>query len=326
VVRAGGGSPRDSLSILDQLLAGAGPEGVTYQRAVALLGVTDSSLLDRSAEALAAQDQAGLFAVVDDVINAGYDPRRFAMDLLDRFRDLLVVQAVPEAFERGLVDVPEQEQDALRQQAEALGPATLARCAAVVNDGLSQMRGATSPRLLLEILCARMALTAAGMTVEALAQRGEALEQGTGVRAAGPMGCSGGLASAAVGAGATPTGDASGLSSGKRYERPRRRKASEQAAAAESGAVESQNVASQQPEQSGNDASQAGQSAQTGQPGQQAATQNDAQEAAPQPEKPAVQEAAEAAGAQQPANDAQEEQGAAPAAQESSPAGAPDED
>lgn len=326
VVRAGGGSPRDSLSILDQLLAGAGPEGVTYQRAVALLGVTDSSLLDRSAEALAAQDQAGLFAVVDDVINAGYDPRRFAMDLLDRFRDLLVVQAVPDAFERGLVDVPEQEQDALRQQAEALGPATLTRCAAVVNDGLAQMRGATSPRLLLEILCARMALPAAGMTVEALAQRVEALEQGTGVRAAGPMGSSGGLASPAVGAGATPTGDASGLSSGKRYERPRRRKASEQAAAAESGAVESQNVASQQPEQSGNDASQAGQSAQTGQPGQQAATQNDAQEAAPQPEKPAVQEAAEAAGAQQPANDAQEEQGAAPAAQESSPAGAPDED
>src|SRR5699024_6378395 len=253
VVRAGGGSPRDSLSILDQLLAGAGPEGVTYQRAVALLGVTDSSLLDRSAEALAAQGQAGLFAVVDDVINAGYDPRRFAMDLLDRFRDLLVVQAVPEAFERGLVDVTEQEQDGLRQQAEALGPATRTRGAAGGNDGLWQMRGATAPRRLSERVCAR-------------------------VRAAGPRGAGGGLASPAVGAGATPTGDASGLSSGKRYERPRRRKASEQAAAAESGAVESQNVASQQPEQSGNDASQAGQSAQTGQPGQQAATQNDAQE------------------------------------------------
>lgn len=350
VVRAGGGSPRDSLSILDQLLAGAGPEGVTYQRAVALLGVTDSSLLDRSAEALAAQDQAGLFAVVDDVINAGYDPRRFAMDLLDRFRDLLIVQAVPDAFERGLVDVPAQEQDALRQQAEALGPATLTRCAAVVNDGLAQMRGATSPRLLLEILCARMALPAAGMTVEALAQRVEALEQGTGVRAAGPMGASGGLASPAVGAGATPQGDASGLSSGKRYERPRRRKASEQAASAaapsaESGASAEQNQASQgaaqqQPEQPGNAAAQAGQpaqsgeSGQSGQPGQQPADQGAGQsagqsdgqsaaqgavpagqEAAPQPEKPAVQEAAEAARAQQPANDAQEQQGAAAAAQ-----------
>ena len=321
VVRAGGGSPRDSLSIMDQLLAGAGPEGVTYQRAVALLGVTDSSLLDRSAEALAAQDQAGLFAVVDDVINAGYDPRRFAMDLLDRFRDLLIVQAVPDAFERGLVDVPAQEQDALRQQAEALGPATLTRCAAVVNDGLAQMRGATSPRLLLEILCARMALPAAGMTVEALAQRVEALEQGTGVRAAGPMGASGGLASPAVGAGATPQGDASGLSSGKRYERPRRRKASEQAAsaaapsaesgAAESGASAEQNQASQgaaqQPEQPGNAAAQAGrstqsgqpaqsgESGQSGQPGQQAADQgagqNDGQSAA-QGAVPAGQEAA----------------------------------
>ena len=333
VVRAGGGSPRDSLSILDQLLAGAGPEGVTYQRAVALLGVTDSSLLDRSAEALAAQDQAGLFAVVDDVINAGYDPRRFAMDLLDRFRDLLIVQAVPDAFERGLVDVPAQEQDALRQQAEALGPATLTRCAAVVNDGLSQMRGATSPRLLLEILCARMALPAAGMTVEALAQRVEALEQGTGVRAAGPMGASGGLASPAVGAGATPQGDASGLSSGKRYERPRRRKASAEAASAESGAAEPQNAVSQgaqpqgaapqQPEQPGNAAAQGAAPA--------------GQEAAPQPEKSAVQETAEAAGAQQPPNDTQGQQGAAPAAQdvnaaapaagqESSAAGAPDED
>lgn len=321
VVRAGGGSPRDSLSILDQLLAGAGPEGVTYQRAVALLGVTDSSLLDRSAEALAAQDQAGLFAVVDDVINAGYDPRRFAMDLLDRFRDLLVVQAVPDAFERGLVDVPAQEQDALRQQAEALGPATLTRCAAVVNDGLAQMRGATSPRLLLEILCARMALPAAGMTVEALAQRVEALEQGTGVRAAGPMGASGGLASPAVGAGATPQGDASGLSSGKRYERPRRRKASEQAAsaaapsaesgAAESGAAEPQNAVSQgaqpqgaapqQPEQPGNADAQSGQSAQagapaqSGQPGQQAADQSGEQadgQSAAQGAAPAGQEAA----------------------------------
>ena len=352
VVRAGGGSPRDSLSIMDQLLAGAGPEGVTYQRAVALLGVTDSSLLDRSAEALAAQDQAGLFAVVDDVINAGYDPRRFAMDLLDRFRDLLVVQAVQDAFERGLVDVPAQEQDALRQQAEALGPATLTRCAAVVNDGLTQMRGATSPRLLLEILCARMALPAAGMTVEALAQRVEALEQGTGVRAAGPMGASGGLASPAVGAGATPQEDASGVSSGKRYERPRRRKASAEAASAaatsaESGAAESgaageqnavsQGAASQQPGQPGNAAVQAGQStqaghpAQSGQPSQQAAdegaeqsdgqgatqgTVRAGQEAAPQPEKPAVQEAAEAARAQQPADDAQEQQGSASGAQD----------
>ena len=92
VIRAGGGSPRDSLSIMDQLLAGAGPEGVTYNRALALLGVTDSTLIDRAVDALAEHDSAALFAVVDEVIDAGYDPRRFSEDLLDRFRDLLVVQ------------------------------------------------------------------------------------------------------------------------------------------------------------------------------------------------------------------------------------------
>lgn len=221
VVRAGGGSPRDSLSIMDQLLAGAEPEGVTYQRAVGLLGVTDSALLDRAVDALAEQDQAELFSVVDDVIDAGYDPRRFAMDLLDRFRDLLVVQAVPDAFERGLVDVPADQREGLECQAQALGQATLTRCAAVVNEGIGQMRGATTPRLLLEILCARMALPAAGMTVEALAQRVEALEQGNVSRSASPgIGSTGAGPSTAPGTEAKPE-----LSSGKRYERPSRRRA-----------------------------------------------------------------------------------------------------
>ncbi|WP_296215598.1 DNA polymerase III subunit gamma and tau [uncultured Corynebacterium sp.] len=185
VIRAGGGSPRDSLSIMDQLLAGAGPEGVTYNRALALLGVTDSSLIDRAVDALAEHDSAALFAVVDEVIDAGYDPRRFGEDLLDRFRDLLVVQAVPDAFDRGLVNAPEESRDVLREQAEKMGQATLTRCASLVNEGLAQMRGATAPRLLLEILCARMALPAAGMTVEALAQRVEALEKGHGAAGTG---------------------------------------------------------------------------------------------------------------------------------------------
>jgi DNA polymerase-3 subunit gamma/tau len=184
VIRAGGGSPRDSLSIMDQLLAGAGDEGVTYSRAVALLGFTDTSLIDRAVDALANQDQAGLFGCVSDVIDAGHDPRRFAMDLLDRFRDLLVVQAVPDAFDTGLVDAPVDQRDVLTAQAHAVGQATLTRCASLVNEGLSQMRGATAPRLLLEILCARMSLPAAGMTVEALAQRVEALEAGGGAVAA----------------------------------------------------------------------------------------------------------------------------------------------
>lgn len=186
VIRAGGGSPRDSLSVMDQLLAGAGPEGVTYTRAVALLGVTDSALLDRTVDALATSDQAGLFSVISDVIDAGHDPRRFTMDLLDRFRDLLVVKSVPEAFDTGLVDAPVDQREVLTRQASELGTATLTRCAALVNEGLMQMRGATSPRLLLEILCARMALPAAGMTVESLAQRVEALESGqVGARSVG---------------------------------------------------------------------------------------------------------------------------------------------
>lgn len=214
VIRAGGGSPRDSLSIMDQLLAGAGPEGVTYTRALALLGVTDSALIDRAVDALAGHDQAALFRCVNEVIDAGYDPRRFATDLLDRFRDLLVVQAVPDAFEQGLVDAPADQRQILSEQAQDLGQATLTRCAALVNEGLEQMRGATAPRLLLEILCARMALPAAGTTVEALAQRIEVLESG-GVRAVpgGP------------GAGeGTPS-----LSSGKRYERRSQRQAREAA-------------------------------------------------------------------------------------------------
>jgi DNA polymerase-3 subunit gamma/tau len=126
---------------MDQLLAGAGEEGVTYSRAVALLGFTDTSLIDRAVDALANQDQAGLFGCVSDVIDAGHDPRRFAMDLLDRFRDLLVVQAVPDAFDTGLVDAPADQREVLTAQAQAVGQATLTRCASLVNEGLAQMRG-----------------------------------------------------------------------------------------------------------------------------------------------------------------------------------------
>ncbi|SQI19012.1 DNA polymerase III subunit gamma and tau [Corynebacterium jeikeium] len=239
VIRAGGGSPRDSLSIMDQLLAGAGPEGVTYNRALALLGVTDSTLIDRAVDALAEHDSAALFAVVDEVIDAGYDPRRFSEDLLDRFRDLLVVQAVPDAFERGLVNAPEESRDVLREQAEKMGQATLTRCASLVNEGLAQMRGATAPRLLLEILCARMALPAAGMTVEALAQRVEALEKGNG----GAGGAGAGSTGSGVGSSGAGTRAGTGVGTGVRGSRAemfaRRRKAAQDAA---------QQPASEQPE------------------------------------------------------------------------------
>ena len=235
VIRAGGGSPRDSLSIMDQLLAGAGSEGVTYNRALALLGVTDSTLIDRAVDALAEHDSAALFAVVDEVIDAGYDPRRFSEDLLDRFRDLLVVQAVPDAFDRGLVNAPAESRDVLREQAEKMGQATLTRCASLVNEGLAQMRGATAPRLLLEILCARMALPAAGMTVEALAQRVEALEKGHGGTggsvAGGGADRSGASAGTGAGAGSSAgTGTGTGVRGSRAEMFARRRKAAQDAA------------------------------------------------------------------------------------------------
>ncbi|MCX2162548.1 DNA polymerase III subunit gamma and tau [Corynebacterium auriscanis] len=228
VIRAGGGSPRDSLSIMDQLLAGAGPDGVTYERAVGVLGMTDATLIDRAVESLADQDQAGLFTVVDEVIDAGYDPRRFAEDLLDRFRDLLMVFAVPDAVSRGLVNAPKDVEERLLEQSQQLGQATLTRCTALVNESLQQMRGATAPRLLLEIMCARMALPAAGMTVESLAQRVEQLERGGGLQVpgAGASRGAGAVGSGAVvpGAGGGAAGAAGGDTPRPRYERPKDRR------------------------------------------------------------------------------------------------------
>jgi DNA polymerase-3 subunit gamma/tau len=176
VIRAGGGSPRDTLSVLDQLLAGADDDHVTYQRALALLGATDMALIDEAVDALAAGDAAALFGAVESVIDAGHDPRRFATDMLERFRDLLVLQAVPDATSRGVVDAPEDVLDRMREQAARLGPATLTRYAEVVHAGLTEMRGATAPRLLLEVICARLLLPSASDTESALLQRVERIE------------------------------------------------------------------------------------------------------------------------------------------------------
>jgi DNA polymerase-3 subunit gamma/tau len=161
VIRAGGGSARDTQSILDQLLAGAGPEGVTYDRAVALLGVTDVALIDDMVDGLAAGDASAVYGTVDRLVEAGHDPRRFASDLLDRLRDLVLLRAVPDAGARGLVNAPADELDRMLAQAERLGPGTLTRYAEIVHTGLVDMRGATAPRLLLELLCARMLLPGA---------------------------------------------------------------------------------------------------------------------------------------------------------------------
>ncbi|MDZ4266837.1 MAG: DNA polymerase III subunits gamma/tau, partial [Mycobacterium sp.] len=176
VIRAGGGSPRDTLSVLDQLLAGADGNHVAYQRALSLLGATDLALIDDAIDALAAGDAAALFGAVEGVIDAGHDPRRFAIDLLERFRDLIVLQAVPDAVARGVVDGAEDVLERMRDQAARVGMATLTRYAEVVHAGLGEMRGATAPRLLLEVVCARLLLPSASDTESALLQRVERIE------------------------------------------------------------------------------------------------------------------------------------------------------
>jgi DNA polymerase III subunit gamma/tau len=177
VVRASGGSARDALSILDQLLAGAGPGGVTYARAVGLLGVTDSALIDDVVDALAAGDGAAVYGTIDRVVEAGHDPRRFSVDLLDRFRDLILLDAVPDAASRGLVDAPQDQAERMTDQAARLGAATLTRYAEIVHTALIEMRGTTSPRLVLELLCARMQLPDAARDSAAVLQRLERLER-----------------------------------------------------------------------------------------------------------------------------------------------------
>ncbi|MFA1546420.1 DNA polymerase III subunit gamma and tau [Actinomadura chokoriensis] len=160
-VRAGAGSARDTLSILDQLLAGSDEKGITYAGAVSLLGYTDSALLDEVIAAFAARDGAAVFAAVDRVIESGQDPRRFTTDLLERVRDLVILSNLPEAGGSGLLNAPPDELEAMRRQASSMGPGELTRAADLLHTGLTEMRGATSPRLLLELICARILLPAA---------------------------------------------------------------------------------------------------------------------------------------------------------------------
>jgi DNA polymerase III subunit gamma/tau len=181
VVRAGGGSARDTLSVLDQLIAGAGPEGVTYERAAGLLGVTDAGLLDEMCEAFAAADGRAVMEVVERVVEGGHDPRRFAGDLLERLRDLIVLHQVPDAGSTGLVDAPTDQLAKMTSQATRMGTSTLTRMAEVIAAGLAGMRGATAPRLLLELACVRAILPGSDESMAGLTQRLETLEQ----RAAG---------------------------------------------------------------------------------------------------------------------------------------------
>jgi DNA polymerase-3 subunit gamma/tau len=177
VVRAGAGSARDSLSVLDQLLGGAAESGVTYEIAAGLLGYTPDTLLDEVVDAFAAGDGATVFSVVDKVIETGQDPRRFTEDLLRRLRDLVIVSAVPDAPATGLIDAPDDQAERLVAQAARFGKAELVRAADCVAAGLTEMRGATTPRLLLELICARVLLPGADHATEGLAARMDRLER-----------------------------------------------------------------------------------------------------------------------------------------------------
>lgn len=181
VVRAGAGSVRDSLSVLDQLLGGAGEHGVGYAQAAALLGYTPDALLDEIVDAFAAGDSRGVFAAVDKVIEVGQDPRRFAEDLLRRLRDLIIVAAVPEALASGLVDVSGDQGDRLAAQANALGAGELTRAAEVIAVGLTEMRGTTAPRLHLELMCARVLLPGADVDGRGVHARLDRLERRLGM-------------------------------------------------------------------------------------------------------------------------------------------------
>ena len=176
VVRASGGSVRDAQSILGQLLAGAGKDGVTYEIALSLLGYTDSALLDEAIDSLAASDSASLFNTVDRVVESGQDPKRFAQDLLERLRDLIIVGAVDQNNSQVLVQIPTDQLDRMRTQAKLIGIANLIRSADLLANGLTQMRGATPPRLILELVCGQMLLPPANDAV--VSARLEKLERG----------------------------------------------------------------------------------------------------------------------------------------------------
>lgn len=204
VVRAGAGSVRDSLSVLDQLLGGAAAEGVSYQQATALLGYTPEALLDEIIGAFAASDAQGVFTAIDKVIETGQDPRRFAEDLLHRLRDLIIISAVPEAFASGLIDVSGDQAERLTAQADSLGSGELTRAAEVIALGLTEMRGTTAPRLHLELMCARVLLPGADAGDRGVHARLDRLERRLSIASAGGAEPQAAPAPAAPAAPATP--------------------------------------------------------------------------------------------------------------------------
>ena len=180
VVRASGGSVRDALSVLGQLLAGAGKDGVTYDIAVQLLGYTDGALLDDALDAIGSRDTATLFKTIDLLVESGHDPRRFAFDLLERLRDLVIVEALDEGASSVLRGYPEDQLARMRSQASRIGSASLNRAASLVAEGLTQMRGATPPRLILELVAGKITIPMGDNSDLGLLSRMERLERQSG--------------------------------------------------------------------------------------------------------------------------------------------------
>ena len=178
VVRASGGSVRDALSVLGQLLAGAGKDGVSYEIAIQLLGFTDGALLDDAVDAIAAHDGATLFKTIDRVIESGHDPRRFTSDMLERIRDLMIVDALKDSGSNAILrDIPDDQMERMRNQANRIGTANLSRAADIAAEGLTQMRGATAPRLMLELICGRILLPIGDNGESGMLSRIERLER-----------------------------------------------------------------------------------------------------------------------------------------------------
>ncbi len=181
VVRASGGSVRDALSVLGQLLAGAGESGVTYDIAVQLLGFTDGALLDETIDGLAARDLGAVFQSIDRLIESGHDPRRFAQDLLERLRDLVVADVVEEGLKTILRNYPDDQLERMRSQAARIGGGNLSRAASIVAEGLNQMRGATAPRLILELIASRIVIAGNDGSDQGILSRIERLERQAGM-------------------------------------------------------------------------------------------------------------------------------------------------
>ena len=180
VVRASGGSVRDALSVLGQLLAGAGKDGVTYEIAVQLLGYTDGALLDDAIDAIGARDTATLFKTIDLLVESGHDPRRFTFDLLERLRDLVIVDALSDQAATVLRGYPQDQLTRMASQASRIGSASLNRAAALLAEGLTAMRGATPARLILELVAGKITIAQGDSSDTGLISRLERLERQSG--------------------------------------------------------------------------------------------------------------------------------------------------